>query len=95
MTRDSPRILLRRSVAEVLVTQVCNGKTFLDKYQYQYHNVEQNNEEQQLPLDSRNSSVQAQYEKHASAAPVFEMCNCQKSSGGTKGGHWPGLGLGL
>ena len=33
--RDAPRILLRRSVTEVLVTQVCNGKTFLDKYQYQ------------------------------------------------------------
>ena len=43
VTRGAPRILLRRSVTEVLVTQVCNGKTFLDK-QYQQHNVAQHNE---------------------------------------------------
>ena len=32
---DRHRETQRESVTEVLVTQVCNGKTFLDKRQYQ------------------------------------------------------------
>ena len=82
--RDASRLLLRRSVTEVLVTQVCKGKI----YQHQSHNVAQNNEEQQLQLESRSSAVQAQYAKHSSAANT-------KPSDGNNGGHWPGLGLGL
>ena len=52
-----------------VVTQVCNGKHFLTSTSISSTMLCRTTK-QQLPLDIRNSSAQAQYAKHAFAAPA-------------------------